>query len=298
MNPLLQKFLQTAVGPASYLAPGICAHLAFQQWFKTHRHDTPKRELTWTLAAKQQHVVSKHGKLNALIWPTDGPNVLLVHGWNGRASQMGAIADPLNDAGFEVIAIDLPGHGASPGNTSSLPVSAQALLDAQHHFGPFHATIGHSFGGAASLLAISQGLQTQAAITIGSPSKLEWLLDLYAEFLNFNPAATQKLAKLLEKKLGADIWQRCDLEIQGPTLTTPGLVIHDTEDKEVPFYHAEMISKAWSAQLLKTTGLGHRRVLRDKKTIAAIVNFILTQKHNSPSPQANNDDTSARYLIR
>jgi len=274
MNPLLQKFFQTAIGLASYLAPGICAHLAFQQWFKTHRHNTPKRELTWTLTAKQQYINGKHGKLNVLIWPAEGPSVLLVHGWNGRASQMGAFASPLNDAGFEVIAIDLPGHGASPGNTSSMPVSVQALLDAQQHFGSFHAIVGHSFGGAASLLAISQGLQTQAAITIGSPSKLEWLLDIYAEFLNFNPAATRKLATLLEKKFGVDIWQRCDLEIQAPTLTVPALIIHDTDDKEVPFYHAEIISKACSAQLLKTTGLGHRRVLKDKKTIAVIMNFI------------------------
>jgi len=277
MSSSLQKFTHKGFGAASYFAPNICAQLAFRQWAKTFRHNTPRHELSWASSAKQEFVSSNDGNLNTLIWPAKGPKVLLAHGWNGRASQMGAFAKPLNDAGYEVISIDLPGHGSSPGKSSSLPEAAQALLDAQQHYGEFNAVIGHSFGGAASLLAISKGFSTQAAITVGSPSKLEWLLDIYSEHLKFSPSAKQKLAKLLEKKFGADIWQRCNFEKIGPTLITAGLVIHDTDDKEVPYYHAEKIANAWSAQLHKTTGLGHKRILKDSGVIEAAVSFIKMQ---------------------
>ncbi len=273
----LQQILQKSLGMTSHVTPNLCAHIAFQQWLKTYRHKAPKRELIWDSSAKKQFINSHWGKLNILTWPAQGPKILLVHGWNGRASQMGAFAKPLNNAGFEVIAIDLPGHGASSGKSSHLPASAQALLAAQQHFGPFHAIIGHSFGGAASLLAVSEGLKTQALITLGSPSKLEWVLDIYAEFLKFSPTAKLKLGKLVEHKFGTDIWQRCNMEMQASSLTTPGLVIHDADDKEVPYYHAEAVSKAWSASIVKTSGLGHRRILRDNDVIETTVNFIQAQ---------------------
>ena len=38
---------------------------------------------------------------------------LLVHGWEGAASDFSHFFEPLGQNGFEVVAIDLPGHGES-----------------------------------------------------------------------------------------------------------------------------------------------------------------------------------------
>ncbi len=277
MNQSALKVMQSTIAVVSYLAPSFCARLAFRQWFKTHRHNVPKREIAWASTAKQVSIPSEPGKLNALVWHGTGPKVVLVHGWNGRASQMGAFAKPLCEAGFEVIAIDLPGHGTSHGNNSSLPLSAQALNDVVQFLGPIHVLVGHSFGGAVCLLAVSEGLQAKTVVTIGAPSKLEWLLDIYAEFLHLGPTAKRKLAGLLEDKYGPDIWQRCDFELTGPDLKVDGLIIHDSHDKEVPDYHADIIANASSARLLKTSGLGHTRILRNQNVMDEIVNFVSAQ---------------------
>lgn len=277
MNHSVLNLMQSIIGIGSKIAPGLCAHVAFRQWFKTHRHKTPKRELDWVSSAQQIAIPTQHGKINALIWPGAGPRVLLVHGWEGRASQMGAFVKPLNDAGFEVVSLDLPGHGDSFGDTSSLPLSAQAVEEVVQHLGDVHALIGHSFGGVVCLLAMNQGLQTRAVVTLGSPSKLEWLLDVYAEYLNFSPTAKQKLAQLLENKFGEDIWRRCDIEHMQLDLSESGLVIHDKLDKEVPDHHAEVIASASSARLFKTSGLGHRRLLRNQTVVEEVVNFISAQ---------------------
>ena len=37
-----------------------------------------------------------------------GPTVLLVHGWEGRGSQLSAFAPALVKAGFRVVAVDMP----------------------------------------------------------------------------------------------------------------------------------------------------------------------------------------------
>ena len=52
------------------------------------------------------------------------------------------------------------------------------------------------------------------------------------------------------------------------------LVIHDRDDREVPFTHGERLAAAWcNAALHATTGLGHRRILRDEAVIAEVVAF-------------------------
>ena len=51
-------------------------------------------------------------QLHAYDWgsPTD-PVVLLVHGMEGRALQLGKFAPALVGRGLRVVSIDMPGHG-------------------------------------------------------------------------------------------------------------------------------------------------------------------------------------------
>src|ERR1044071_921653 len=86
-----------------------------------------------------------------------GPTVLLIHGWEGRGSQLGAFVDPLVRAGLSVVAFDAPGHGDSPGHQLFLTEMADCIVDIARAVGPLHAIIAHSFGGAAALLAHQRG---------------------------------------------------------------------------------------------------------------------------------------------
>jgi len=53
------------------------------------------------------------------------------------------------------------------------------------------------------------------------------------------------------------------------------LVVHDRDDREVPFANGERLAAAWrNAQLSATAGLGHRRILRDEQVIAETVEFV------------------------
>ena len=49
-------------------------------------------------------------------------------------------------------------------------------------------------------------------------------------------------------------------------------MIHDQDDREVPLPHGERLAAAWpGARLVTTTGLGHRRILRDPAVLDAVV---------------------------
>ena len=83
------------------------------------------------------------------IGPPRG-RLLLVHGLNSSKNVMSVLSYGLADAGFEVFAIDLPGHGDSPAPFDAL--RAQAVIEAVlEKLGPDTSVIGHSLGGALLL---------------------------------------------------------------------------------------------------------------------------------------------------
>jgi pimeloyl-ACP methyl ester carboxylesterase len=53
------------------------------------------------------------------------------------------------------------------------------------------------------------------------------------------------------------------------------LVVHDEDDRAVPFEGGYRLSRAWpGARFRATNGLGHARILRDPETVRAAVDFI------------------------
>jgi hypothetical protein len=52
-------------------------------------------------------------------------------------------------------------------------------------------------------------------------------------------------------------------------------VIHDLDDREVPWEEGESYARHWpSARLLSTEGLGHSRIVNDPATLDAGLRFL------------------------
>jgi hypothetical protein len=53
------------------------------------------------------------------------------------------------------------------------------------------------------------------------------------------------------------------------------MLVHDDEDKEVNIRQAEALQKLYpSAKLVRTSGLGHTRILKDNIVIQRCVTFV------------------------
>src|SRR5213082_3427517 len=91
--------------------PSLAGRLAASLFARPRRHRRPDRERA--LIARGAPLPLPQG-LSATQWGA-GPAVLLVHGWEGRGAQLGALVDPLVEAGYRVIALDGPAHGDSAG---------------------------------------------------------------------------------------------------------------------------------------------------------------------------------------
>ncbi len=85
--------------------------------------------------------------------PSDGPPLLLLHGWGRSLQDMRPLAQGLSNT-YRTYAIDLPGHGASPPPSEPWGVSehAEALHDyIRNEIGSSISIIGHSNGGRIAL---------------------------------------------------------------------------------------------------------------------------------------------------
>jgi pimeloyl-ACP methyl ester carboxylesterase len=203
-----------------------------------------------------------------------GPIVLLVHGWEGRGTQLGRFIEPLVDAGFRVIALDLPAHGESAGTRTDLIECTEALRKVGRDVGPIAAIITHSFGGAITTLALERGLDAKAAVLIASPASVHDVLRRFEDLIGLGPAGRRAFRAAIERQTRVKL---ADVEIleEVGRLQVPALILHDHGDREVPFQDAERLAARWpQATLVATDALGHRRILKDDAVIRRAIEFV------------------------
>lgn len=283
MVRLTRAALQTAYIVSEELGTSFAERL-----FTTpRRHRRPDRERA-VLATARELVVdvtlrSPHARgtrCSIATWRWGhGPAVLLVHGWEGRGSQLGALVEPLVAAGMSVVAFDAPGHGDSPEHRLYLTDLADCIADVATAVGPLHGLVAHSFGAAGALLAQARGGALARRLVMIAPNVLlDDALRRFARVVGLDENDRGALEQRLADHTGlASDMLALDRLVGARDTSREGamLVVHDRGDREVPFEHGERLAAVWPAAELRTTdGLGHRRILRDPQVIAASVDFV------------------------
>jgi pimeloyl-ACP methyl ester carboxylesterase len=264
--------------------PAPLSRLAGRLYFTPRRHAPPERERGWLAESEPLTFETPAGPVAGYRWapftfpwerePPSG-TVLLVHGWEGRGSQLGAFVLPLLREGLRVVALDAPAHGRSPGSHTDLPTIAAALRAVAAQLGDVRAVIAHSAGAAAAVIALSEGLPVEAAALLAPPCRLEPFAETFARTLGLSRDTEILFRARIEERLGADVWRRFSLDQLAPRLRLPALILHDREDAEIPIDEARRLAAAWpGARLEETDGLGHRRILRDAGVIEAVTAFL------------------------
>jgi pimeloyl-ACP methyl ester carboxylesterase len=252
------------------LSPPAAGRLGLRLFCTPRKHHRP---------AWERHVADRGEALRvgpglaAHAWGT-GPPVLLVHGWEGRGTQLGRFVEPLAGAGYRVIALDLPAHGESAGTRTDLIECTEALRKVGRDIGPLAGIVAHSFGGAITTLALERGLDVAAVVLIAAPSSIDDVIRRFGELTGLRRASMQAFRAGIERLTGVRL---ADVEIfeRVAALRVPALVVHDRGDNEVPFHDAERLAAQWPrAVLMATERLGHRRILKDEKVIRRAVAFV------------------------
>ena len=82
-----------------------------------------------------------------------------------------------------------------------------------------------------------------------------------------------KTTEALEISIG--LWLT-DFRADLASVSVPTLVIHDRQDRELDFHHAEALAAAGPfVTLQETGGLGHRRILQAKPVVESVTRFVV-----------------------
>ncbi|HET8623008.1 MAG TPA: alpha/beta fold hydrolase [Gemmatimonadales bacterium] len=265
--------IRTAFATAGRVAPAAAARWAETLFCRPPRHEPRTRDHQFLAAGRRYTLVKGEAEVAAWEWG-QGPLVLLVHGWGSRAGRFSTFGPALVEAGFRVVAHDAPAHGQSSGTEAALPLFADALRVVGRHFGPAAAVVGHSLGGAATVLALRDGLRAERAMLISTPSNIEIFSHRFARFFGVPERVREIMQSNLERRFQM-AWADVHTAGIARSLPQPGLVVHDRDDTDVPLADARAIANAWAgAQLIVTKGLGHRGVLRSSEVVHYLIDFL------------------------
>ena len=256
------------------LSPRLGAKVAARVFLTPRKARVPERERAWLKRARRETFQAGPFELSGHRWSEAGEKVLLVHGWEGRGSQLGALAIALAEQGFQSITIDLPAHGTSRGAQTNLVEISQAISAMISRLGGVHALVAHSFGAAGTTVALRRPLEVGKLVYLAPAEDFEHYPRIFSHWLGLPTPLSERMRRSIEGRLGVTMAELSG-RLLAPRMRTPLLVVHDEDDRDVPWQDGKAYSEAWPDSVLHTTrGLGHRRILREPEVLASVVRFI------------------------
>jgi pimeloyl-ACP methyl ester carboxylesterase len=199
---------------------------------------------------------------------------MLLHGWGGRAADMGPLAGAFARAGYRAVTFDMPGHGRSPGRESSLVEFLRAMQSVTDALGHPDLIVGHSFGGSAAVFGVTElGLLVRGAVLIAPAPGPAYYVDRFVRAVGLPAERASGMLRRVVERVGRSV-ESLDAVAAARAAKVPALILQDPADREVPWQYAEAMADAWrGSRLLPAPSLGHKRILRDPATIGAAIEF-------------------------
>jgi pimeloyl-ACP methyl ester carboxylesterase len=287
-----QKVIRAALGQGGRLFPALAGRLAFELFCRTDDPARPAKKeqaaidrAAPIMAEARRHrlkistgcVVAHQFRASQSV-PHRG-KALVIHGWRSRTDFMARMIASLADAGFDVVGLDLPGHGLSTGRTLNVKRGVEAVQAAATWLGPFDFAIGHSFGGVVAVNAAIGGIKNLAPVPfariaiIASPNSMPEMFKGVGGYFGLGSRAQAAMERRIHTVAGHPV-ETFVMSEQLKRFDGGVLVCHAPDDREVSFAGAEAMASAGDhVRLMPFEGLGHRRIIADETVFAALKAF-------------------------
>jgi pimeloyl-ACP methyl ester carboxylesterase len=258
--------------PSLYVVICVLAALVLSSPGRNISNQTPA---SVGLQFEDVHFASRAGGVQIASWfiPKDASHraIVLVHGKDAsRTSEFGgrflAFASGLHNRGFNLLMIDLRGHGSSGRSHLTFGINEKSDVEAavdwlkSRGFTPASiGTLGVSLGGASSLMAAADDNDIAAVVSDSSCAEIYPVIQE-----NWRSASGLPLFFLPGVRLAAKGLFGMDLAGARPVADItrisprPVLLIHGTNDALVPIIHARQLKDAYpEAELWEVQGVVH-----------------------------------------
>ncbi len=247
--------------------------------FCTPYSGKPKREAPAIFHHAEKIIFNLEGTtIRGWRWQSQHPNgkkFLIVHGFDSYSYRFEKYIQPLNRAGFEVLAFDAPGHGISDGKTINVLVYKQTILAIEKQFGNLFAIMAHSLGAMAAALATEEIATLQKLVLIAPATETRRAIDNFFTFFPIGDDIKEEMEKLIVELRGYPIsYYSVSRSIKN--IHIPVLWLHDEDDWICTYEDVKPVQQfnLPNVAFFITKGLGHSRIYRDSKVSKKIIEFI------------------------
>lgn len=273
MKKLLTKTIGASLNTLAHIAPKKTARLGFELFCRPVRLQINPTQKAFFSTAKQEVITFNGNDIQTYRWGNGEKKILMLHGWQSHTYRWKPYIEVLKNE-YSVHAIDAPGHGLSGGKLLNVPLYSDVIEEHLSRIGAVDAVITHSLGAFSALYTAFRNpeLPVNKIVTLASPGEAQEFFEFFKNTLNLSNKTTKLVTEHFQ-----EIFQKTPDYFSAPafasTVKIPGLIIHDEDDPETPFYHAERIHKAWkNSRLIKTKGFGHN--LRSTDVVNHVVKFV------------------------
>lgn len=206
-------------------------------------------------------------------WVGKGKTVLLAHGWESNTARWDYILKDLQEQDFNIISLDAPAHGRSGGKQFNAVLYSEFINVVAQKFKP-DVLIGHSVGGMASVFSMykHQISSVEKMILLGAPAHFTGVFDRYKSMMGFNNRISNGLDSIVLERFDQPVSYFSAANFTA-SIEAKGLIIHDKNDRIIPYEDAQLIASRYkNSELISTTGFGHS--LKDETLTPKIIRFI------------------------
>lgn len=206
-------------------------------------------------------------------WGESDKTILMLHGWESGAIRWKPYIEGCLSKGYQVVALDAPGHGLSLQKKFNVYLYSEAITPIIKHLKP-DVIIGHSIGG---FTAIHSGnalpdYQPSKYILLAPNNNLLHVFNIYKQKLGLSEGV---MLRLLEdaKKIEGKPMSYYISETLLNQITSQVEIIHDENDEVLPYHDSAILADMHSHVNLQTTkGYGHK--LRSYEIVKKVIDLL------------------------
>ncbi len=272
------ELLKKGVGILQHVSPKTASELVWHQFTKPGRSRFTEVQEALAAKAKINKLTYLGHEIVCYRWGTNGPRILLSHGWNSKIVDFRRMIERLVAAGYVVEGIDMKAHGKSSGTHTALPEIRDILKNYYVKNGPYHALIGYSIGGLAAgimLSEITRNIQPEKLFIFAAPSHTRYFFKEIIADLGYNEKVYLEMCDLVDVHYHQSV-DYYDLRNKKDHLGDLDFhLIYDEDDETVPFSEGLALKSAFpNASFVHTKGLGHYKVISFREVIDYLIEHM------------------------
>lgn len=264
----------------SSLFPDIIISFAYKQFTSPQLGKLRKNELSILKIADKEKYRFKDFDIQLYTWKGGNKKIFLIHGWGGQAGNYSEIIEELLINNYTIYSFDFPSHGySSIGKTNLIDIAELIVFLIKKN--KIKSLISHSLGSLATTYALfnNREIEIDKYILLTTPDKFTQQIDYVLQITGVNNKLKKRLIDRFEKDTKTNVKMLNVSDFAKAINVRESLIMHDKKDKVIPICRSKSVHKNWNiSKFIEVEGTGHFRILRTKKVIDEIINFLNSKK--------------------